>query len=98
MDYGFLLSCGISIATVACAWGVMNQKDKQHDEQIKEIKEFVSEQVKAINQKHTEDVRLLQQQINMQNSAFDALKDGIKELNTKMDLLLKGQLIIPTKD
>lgn len=95
MNIEFLVSCGITVATIGCAWGVMKQKDKQHDEQIKEIKEFVSEQVKEINLKHSEDVRNLQQQINLQNTAFDTLKDGISELNTKMDLLLKGQLVIP---
>lgn len=95
MNIEFLVSCGITVATVGCAWGVMKQKDKQHDEQIKEIKDAFSVRFAEMNQKHNEDVRALQQQINAQTATFNSLKDGISELNTKMDLLLNGQLVIP---
>lgn len=95
MNVEFLVSCGISIATLGSAWGVMTAKSKEHDKEIKEIKTACETQIAEVKASMTANVNYLQQQINTQSTNFTILKDGINELNTKMDLLLKGQLIIP---
>ena len=45
--------------------------------------------------KHDEEIKELRSQLNSVNNAFDSIKDGLTNLNTKMDLLLNGKLVIP---
>lgn len=84
MDYKFLIELAVTIGGWGIAIGVYKQK-MQH----------IEKEIETIKTKAAQDTDNLQKQINASIQSFESIKDSLNGLNTKMDLLLNGQIVNP---
>lgn len=87
MDYKFLISMAITIGGWCVMLGVYKQKIKNHEDELKELKE-----------QHAKDIAAINARFMAQDSKYDAINDKLSDLGTKMDLLLAGRINLGDKN
>ena len=83
MNYNFLFTIGVNLVSWGVMLGVYKTKITNNEHEIKELKEETDRRLEALSERQ-----------NKTDTILQSINNNLTELNTKMDLLVKGKLAI----